>query len=168
MGSISQLPIANMKLHLLWLDIEDRAGFFESPVEKHKRHFLKVDENGSLLVWELQQFIPGSLISNPRGQQLPDGLVKQATRITKEQFTVWDNLTIIDRLQLQVSWAEDALRRAEEDLLHAIKIADEDGWHPTETRGKERWSIPGLMRLVDRIRHADEVLEGLEIALGSL
>ena len=167
MGSVSNIPLKTTELYLLCLIPEDRSGLLMHHLNQDSRLLLTVHETKGLMHQEYQAFEEGGILTSVEDdeQNAPDKiLVAKATRIVKTEFETWDKLKPSDRIRVQIAWALESLRHAENDLFHAINLPFVDA---RET-GSCSWDILSLMAILDRIQHAVSVLDGMHAVLESI
>ena len=70
-------------------------------------------------------------------------------------------LRILDRVQLQIAWTQDGLRRAEHDMLQALGM-------PFSDPAKGSWEPTALLIHIEGIQQLLGELVGLHAALASL
>lgn len=163
-GSLHNLPIKiNRELYLLCLIPQNRTGCFVYNYTAHKRCVFTIDENINLDDFEVQLFKLGGILEfTDEDHNIQPPLLAEASRITQEQYEMWDQLRIFDRITLQIQWAKDAVGRAENDLQKALETPYGD----PDKAG--RWNTFALFSLVDRIAQATAELDGLYVALSAL
>lgn len=163
MGSVINLPLlVNKELYLLRLEPLNRTGCFVFYYSANRRCIFTINERENLDYFYVQAFmLGGNLEVFEEDHGMDAKILAQASRITREQYKVWDQLRLMNRVQLQIEWAKDAVKRAENDLIKALEMPDDD------PEKNSRWDTFALTALIDRISQASAELDGLYLALSA-
>jgi hypothetical protein len=152
-------------LYMLRLVPERRQALFVYPLSLTERCTFTVHEETGVVDVEGHRFINGGNIAIFFGDEhysVSGPLGAQALRITQVEYANWDDLRIHDRVQLQITWARDALKRAEQDMLQALSMP----YDLDPSRGS--WDPTAIIVHVEGIQQCLGELDGLYAALACL
>lgn len=169
MGSVSNIPLKpDNEFFLLFLSPPERSAIFQYkiPSDGRARGIVEVNEKGEVLYHEIQEFMPGGAIACATIKPDDDDSLSKASKtklstIVRAQYNSWDNMRILDRIDLQITWATDAIKRAEQDLMYVIAT-------PRDSIQDGCWDHGALLNLADTIEKWKNERQGLVIASEAL
>jgi len=166
-GTVSNIPLRpDNSFFLLFLCPPDRSAIFqyELPSKTRARGIVEVNEKGEVAYHEVQEFqVGGGVVCDIVADeyQISDASKAKLQRIVQAQYTTWDDMRILDRINLQITWATDAIKRAEEDLMYVIE-------NPRDDIQKGCWDTGGLLDIIDTIERWQNHRQGLVMASEAL
>lgn len=166
MGDVVDLQGSSHGLRVTHLVPEERAAWFEYTPEddKHYRARFALRENGEILAHDQEHIhFGGRIHALHDNEPVPEKLLGPARRMARTEFSTWDDLRVLDRLGLQLHWAQEALRQGETDLIAMLNVPFEEGERP-----HGRFDTGALAAQVDWLVELVGKIDGIEKAISSL
>ena len=161
-GELHTIRVKPPTLFLLRLEPKERVAVFLKEAHDHRVVF-EMDADGDVTRSEGQYIDQGGRIEVFEDERsfVTDAMEGEARRLMVAEFKTWDRLDHKARIDLQVAWLRDMMKRTEDDFVTAVGL-------PFSVPGQPRWDYQALLDHLQILQALHDEMNGLTLALESL